>query len=438
MPPNPLTSPTAGPAEVVDTDNDGVTLALAFSCPNLPGSISHLSAVIQSDHGYDIATPTSMAIEGLEERSTTEDRSDYNSATDEDQDMSEEGGAPLSACSSHNGTSLLEHSVTMSHAEQLNAELDILDAEIMGMENIDEMFMDSVDYPIYHSPEHDGLPLYYPESVVGPDHGTQHAGDASNEMTYDTSSQGFQEAPTNTADLPGAISDLSQQLQHLQDGQGNVVLANIPNTQHGAFANHSIPPSSFPHISSANVEVPLDPPQEAFISLAEISSLTFATGSTMGGHNTAHPGGQNQPNADVLMSNHFASSVVWDDDLGSEADQVEVDDQQNLSLVDFLYTWGRTSARVDDEPGRRTARGPALSAILRQRDLEKTQPLQRSGLQGERCDIQRINWTELGVSRFEARQMRRQTYKNYTNLRLPVQWHVSTDLCFPVLTRKEC
>jgi hypothetical protein len=128
-----------------------------------------------------------------------------------------------------------------------------------------------------------------------------------------------------------------------------------------------------------------------------------------------------QPPQPQQFASHFAIVDFALDDV-SEADQTEVEDQSNLSLSEFLYNWGTTS--LNNEESKRRPRGPDLPELYKQR-AETPAPVHRADLQGERCDIQRINWEKLGISRLEARQMRRQTYKNYTNLRFSPQWHVS-------------
>jgi hypothetical protein len=100
----------------------------------------------------------------------------------------------------------------------------------------------------------------------------------------------------------------------------------------------------------------------------------------------------------------------------SEADDVEVEDQYNQPLGVFLYDWG--ASLTHPEEAKKRSRGPVLSAVRKQRG-ERPAPVQRSDLQGERCDIQRINWEELGVSRLEARLKRRRSYKNYATLGSP-------------------
>ncbi|KAF8866600.1 WD40 repeat-like protein [Acephala macrosclerotiorum] len=113
------------------------------------------------------------------------------------------------------------------------------------------------------------------------------------------------------------------------------------------------------------------------------------------------------------------ATVVADD--ASDADQNEVEEPFNLSLPDFLYNWGMSAEANGD--ARRLRKGPNLSVLSKQR-VEQLTPMQRKDLDGERCDFQRINWEELGVSRLEARQMRRNSYRNYQNLRYTNHvWH---------------
>jgi hypothetical protein len=129
------------------------------------------------------------------------------------------------------------------------------------------------------------------------------------------------------------------------------------------------------------------------------------------------------PNLDGL---DFPSSDIFLDVI-LEADQPEVEEQRNLNLEDFLTQWAR--ATTWDEDPRKRSSGPLYPAILDQRDVQYLQPIERRDLQGERCDIQRLNWEKLGVSRREARQARQQTYSNYTNMRRSVLLHVS---CFEI------
>jgi hypothetical protein len=230
------------------------------------------------------------------------------------------------------------------------------------------------------------------------------------------------------------MSAVSQQLQHIQDGQVHEESAEAADELHGAFMNStsSIHFSSTPFVDSSNILVGAG---AEYMSLADIPSVdnTLALfgppmipdalplwSSTEGTAGSSALDTIVPPQSQQLAS-HFAIVDFALDDV-SEADQTEVEDQSNLSLSDFLYSWGTTSLHSEDS--KRPPRGPDLPELYKQR-AEMLTPLSRADLQGERCDIQRLNWEELGVSRLEARQMRRQTYRNYTNLRFSSQWHVS-------------
>jgi hypothetical protein len=102
MLPNPLTPPSEYSAEAIETEADNGTTTTIIS-----GSNEYTS--------HQFATPMSsggMGSEPAEGCESMEERSDTHDMSDEDQDMSD-GGAELT--------------MTLSHAEELNAELDLLD-----------------------------------------------------------------------------------------------------------------------------------------------------------------------------------------------------------------------------------------------------------------------------------------------------------------------
>jgi hypothetical protein len=349
-----------------------------------------------------IAKPsnTSMGLEGQDERSDVEDRSEYfeDGGSDEDADMSD-GGAALT--------------MTMSHAEQLNAELDMLDAEVMGSDNLVTLLMDNqfqpalVEHPqfSYHA-HNEGPPNFTPNSEILDENVI------SNDMG------------PGAATIP--MSAVALQLQHIQEGQGHPNLTFAPDTQHGVQDNSTLPLSYHSLFST----LPFHAAgwlATSFISLAEVSSAQHPM-MTLGAPNASHLL-ENQVGTLLMSSQHplgavsfpFADFIGSDDDQVTNADQDSVDDQFNFSLAEFLINWAHS---YSGEDSRKRPRGPSLPGIERQRILD-VRPVTRNDLHGDRCDIQRINWADLGVSRLEARQMRRQTYKNYTNLRMHLQWHVS-------------
>jgi hypothetical protein len=247
---------------------------------------------------------------------TSDERFDACDISDEDQDMSD-GGAELT--------------MTLSHAENLNAEMDMVDAEIMGPHNLADIFLDPNSQA--SSSENHEPPYHHQNSAHGASHFLHELPEHTDDVMYD----GFTYGAEDASDLPAAMSEVSQQLQHIQDGQ-----------EHG-------------HLSMVQEE----------------------------GH----------------------ASV-----------QNNMEDQFNLSLGDFLYTWGMSASH--DDVSKKKSEGPELAAVSEQR-FEDLPPVRRGDLLGERCDIQRINWKNLGVSRDEAMEMRMRTYKNYTNLRITHQWHVT-------------
>jgi hypothetical protein len=352
----------------------------------------------------------SKVLESADGCESMEDRSDTHDTSDDDQDMSD-GGAALT--------------MTLSHAEELNAELDLLDAEVMGHDNLVGLYLENhypAENPFQYSNSFSSQGQYSDESPDQP------------EEAVDAYMQGTADA----THLPTSLSAVSVQLQHIQDGQEHAESADTADEVHGAFINNSTPSILFPFPSSqAASHVSLgSAPQVEFVSLGQVTSVNVSS-APAGPPNPPHlwstegwtpssaldavaPQGLQSAASHPLFPDFDFANLPWEN--GSDTDQNEVDDQSNLSLGDFLYNWGMASSLVEESKKR--PRGPALPALYKQRS-EKLPPVHRDDLQGDRCDIQRINWAELGVSRLEARQMRRSTYKNYTNLRFTPQWHVS-------------
>jgi hypothetical protein len=394
-------------AEAIDSEN-GVTLT---------GS-NHYTVQQQSS----IATPISninMGLDSMDDRSEMGERSDSQDLSDEDQDMSD-GGAELS-----NGAPL---TMTVSHAEELNAEMDMLDAEIMGHDNVNVLLHNGH----YQSTMGNDIPFYYSEPFHGHEQPAHLSEDDFYGMMDDVLTLGVAPAPDPPATisgLPVVMSELSQQLQHIQDGQEHADLTSVQDAQTGTLDN-SISPLPFLSLSSfvgtgSSLNLPSEDSSPGYQQILYPLELAGATPSPAEDGLVISQTHQISHSENALLVSYLPpSDTNWDDDfLASETDQIEVEDQFNLSLGDFLYTWGRTMSR-EEEPRRRT-RGPVLPAVSRQRDLKDLDPIELCDLQGDKCDIQRIDWKELGITRLEAREMRRQTYKNYTNLRASHRLHVS-------------
>ncbi|KAG0650899.1 putative WD repeat-containing [Hyphodiscus hymeniophilus] len=382
--------------ETTASNNDGV---LHLGPSDTPVPVQH-APIAKSTSDID------MGLEGQDERSDVEDRSEFldDAPSDDDMDMSD-GGAALT--------------MTSSHAEQLNAELDMLDAEIMGSHNLGLLVDDH-----YQPTTIEDLPFSYHGHNPGPPSFAQ------NSTVYEEGAMDDEipPAPPVISNLPVAMSAVAQQLQHIQDGQGYANLA--PDALHGGVHDNSTLP--LPYHSQLYTS-----PLSNFVSLADISppSVTHQQPMALGPLHAPHlwPTGGWTPSPDMdivlissqdqLSASHFPSSDLtgFNDDTVTNADQDPVDDQFNLGLAEFLYNWAHSTSLEGDV--KKSPRGPSLPAIENQREIEHNGPMVRSDLQGERCDIQRINWSEIGVSRIEARQMRRHTYRNYANLRNHLQWH---------------
>lgn len=95
----------------------------------------------------------------------------------------------------------------------------------------------------------------------------------------------------------------------------------------------------------------------------------------------------------------------------------------NYGLSDFLHCWARQSRSLSGLP-RERSRYPWPSRIndLTSKTLNH---VQYADLAGDLCDLQGIDWEELGVSRKEARERRLLTYNNYVNHHGSDRWTVS-------------
>ncbi|KAL3424854.1 WD domain-containing protein [Phlyctema vagabunda] len=389
------------------------------SLPTPPGELSavepdhafHLPSetnLASSSQGPSIMTPTSNADMELgssnEYAGSVEDRLAHD-AVEEDQDMSD-GGAPLTS---------------PSLVESINMATNIFNP---GPSNYhyppgaysETGYMSTMD-------NHD-TPLPYPSSQT-PYFQSQTPGyTADGGPGY----AGFTSGAMDVASLPAAL-EISQQLQHLQDGQaahgGPSTGPDEQQQGHDNIQNSTSLPSLHHYPQSADVSG-----EPAIVSLAQSFAFTSTSLSLVGSANAPHLWGNEgtapSPVMDGLFSGHdlegiFPSSSsqdAGDDDDEhdeSQADQNEVDEQFNLSLGDFLDRWGMSVMR--DVHSKKRSRGPDLASVHEQ-SMQRMVSVERGDLNGDRLDIQGINWKDLGVSRLEAKAMRRQTYRNYANMRV--------------------
>lgn len=397
MIPNPLTPPNEHSAEAAAVD-DGVAY------PGANELVTQLS----------LATPVSnanMGLDELDEMSDMDDgRPDEQYMADEDQDMSE----------IHDPPAMTALELAAAH----NAEMDAIDAEIAGPQMYDHNSYDAYQQDPYPDPfqEQD----YYSYGSMDQEENSQDV---------------YMHNPGSIVNLPSAMSAVSLHLQHLQEEQEHAESAEAMDEIHGT--NNSTPSillnlSSNLNATGTSVSAAA---QWQFVSPSQLSNTGAQPGSTgLPGPSQSWPAGTSiAPSALAVVPSALQSlpfsmppnpAIAVADD-ASDADQNEVEEPFNLSLSDFLYNWGMSAEANGD--ARRRRKGPDLSVLSKQR-IEQLITVQRKDLDGERCDFQRMNWEELGVSRLEARQMRRNSYRNYQNLRYTNHvWHVSNSSLDKVL-----
>jgi hypothetical protein len=95
----------------------------------------------------------------------------------------------------------------------------------------------------------------------------------------------------------------------------------------------------------------------------------------------------------------------------------------NFNLTDFLRHWagsGRNRHGLDRE----RERYPWMRKINEQA-MANPVCIRVSDLEGDECDMQGMDWEDLGVTRRDARERRRLTYNNYVNKPGSDRWQVS-------------
>lgn len=95
---------------------------------------------------------------------------------------------------------------------------------------------------------------------------------------------------------------------------------------------------------------------------------------------------------------------------------------ENYGLADFVRLWSWQAHAWQNLP-RERGRYPWPSMINRQL-AHNIAHVDYMDLEGDRCDVQGLDWEELGVTRNEARERRLNTYKNYVNIANSDRWQV--------------
>ncbi|QPH00449.1 hypothetical protein C2857_004052 [Epichloe festucae Fl1] len=83
---------------------------------------------------------------------------------------------------------------------------------------------------------------------------------------------------------------------------------------------------------------------------------------------------------------------------------------ENLGLVDFLRNWAHHGGYTHAT----RSRPPHLHQVLKQAGTDITE-VNYSDLDGDHCDFQALNWSNMETTRNAARVRRCRTYKNYVN-----------------------
>ncbi|KAM3086768.1 hypothetical protein ACMFMF_000707 [Clarireedia jacksonii] len=397
----PVTLPTPPEDSIENLDIDtpnGVTLTehgnhnTATHVPSITTSIGASNTAHANSLGTYLATNDLVLFEPME---------------DEDQDMSD-GGAALAS--------------TISHEVHIQIDMDMFNTEPMGHDGLggtptnpdlhNMMLVESSQA----TPNMSGY-----NSAYGPGGGFEDFGP----MPVPAVSGAA------TTDLPAVMSEVSQQLQHIQDGQQHGDNDSSQAEHHDPFL-HNQSTASLPFTSLPPVSVATATQHDVATVVSSHSQPPAVVGSTQ-----AQTGFLNNwTNIPVMDASFFGQAglfnspshlnsldAIWADDQESDADHAEVEHQINMNFGAFLLDWA-DQARMMRRAKDRRYRGPAAHGVARYSTENDIDPVTINDLKGEECDFQRIDWSLLGVSRLEARQMRRQTYKNYTNLRyINPQWH---------------
>ncbi|CAG8982641.1 hypothetical protein HYALB_00006036 [Hymenoscyphus albidus] len=388
---NSLTPPYDDSATGTSFEMDhGVRVGPDPTTPSTPSpALPNTSPLVASPVSAISAGPDEMDERSLMEGLVTAD------STDDDQDMSD-GGADLAMAFGHPDT-------------QLDTEMQQLGADITGPETQYPADTLNDDGP----PESYQSPAQYDEEPL---------------ETIPVNATGGNNVPgtPGNSSLPAAMSEVSQQLQHLQDGLDIVEVEMAADQQAGSFANISTSTQPLPLSSSPFFSLVLAPQLAPLANLSDSTASSPSSGSshneiqshheiqTVGGEDAV--GSEATTTAGSINTTPELPSTVVPLDPWLDADQNEVEDHLNLNSGDFLYHWHMDAARRPEQYNKR--RGPNLNSVIHHRNSshQSIPPVRRCDLRGEECDIQRINWTELGVLRREAKVVRSRFYHNYTNM----------------------
>lgn len=100
---------------------------------------------------------------------------------------------------------------------------------------------------------------------------------------------------------------------------------------------------------------------------------------------------------------------------------------ENYNLPDFMRVWAWQNGTL---AARERGRYPWPDRINSQMS-QNISSVDYTDLEGDRCDVQGIDWEDLGITRSDARERRFNTYKNYVNITNSDLWQVSWTAMFP-------
>jgi hypothetical protein len=306
-------------------------------------------------------------------------------------------------------------------AGQPNAEMDMVDADMIGLHNLPSITSASAFHADneVHDFDHDTVSQMSQED---------HMADSEYDVPDDSEDDDLLQDEPQALDPMSAVALQLQNLQDMQE-QGEFMGEFITYTEvHGTNQGNSIDPFFYIHALHLSAQQeqgafsfpPLQnslPSTTSNHSGALVATIGSHLGVGMAGHTTSFA----PVSSDMGWGVHWSSDGDSDDEDSVHADNLQVEEQRNDNLREFLYTWAREDALKSTSKKRK--RGPNLLHIDK---LAEDRPLEvrRSDLRGNHCDFQGIDWTKLEVSRNDARERRDNKYKNYTNLRPPLE-HVS-------------
>lgn len=338
-------------------------------------------------------------------------------------------------------------SMPISRANILNAELDAIDAEIMGEENLEslrdnvQVDEDEYDYQGTHNLDTDIL-LNSQRS----EHSNQSSAlqDSSPEQsTHVTAS--WRRQQVGSISRTNLVSINSEELQ-FEDGENQQT---ITQGRGDEISRQSAQPSISARFNQQPIAstVPL-----AETNMAGVSQLTSPL--PLNPSINISPPAANRTAQPQILSMDVTPTLITiepfnaatstqnsesDNDLapvreGTETISIEnlmafynhqMINQANYDLYNTLRHWCEEASRIDPKY-LKNIRSPSVSAV---ESLWFVTPevVQRADLRGERYDYQGINWEALGVFRDDARDRRRHIYRNYNTIRYPETLNPSLD-----------